>query len=245
MSKSIVILHGWGRGAKSFSLVEEFLKRKGNSVYIFDLPGFGVVPPPPNPWSVSDYVDFVLKFVESRNLDKFYLLGHSFGGRIAIKLAARHPDKLAGLILCDAAGVTPRPKVKIAVFGFFSKIGNWIFLFPLLSAFREGARKFAYWLSGDRDYYLLQNETMRETFKKTISEGLTPYLNQIKTPTFIIWGEKDRVTPVSDAYVINKNIAGSRLEIIEGIGHFPYVEAPEKLAEIIDDFVNRQLKAKS
>ena len=243
MSKDIVILHGWGRGAKSFSLVQELLERKNYSVHVFDLPGFGAVPPPPVPWSVSDYVDFVLKFVASQNLDKFYLFGHSFGGRVGIKLAASHPEKLAGLILCDAAGVTPRPKAKIAVFGFFSKIGNWIFSFKILSIFRETARRFAYFLSGERDYYFLQDEVMRETFKKTINEDLTPYLNQIKTPTIIIWGGKDKMTPVLDAYVINKNIAGSRLEILNGIGHNPHIESPEALVEFVDNFIkNQELK---
>lgn len=237
MPKNIVILHGWGRGAKSFSLVQELLERKNYSVHIFDLPGFGVVPPPPRPWSVSDYVDFVLKFVESQNLNKFYLFGHSFGGRIGIKLAASRSEKLAGLILCDAAGVTPRPKAKIAVFGFFSKIGNWIFSFPILSIFRETTRRFAYFLSGERDYYFLQNEVMRETFKKTINEDLTPYLEKIEVPTLSIWGKRDKMTPVSDAYIIKENIKSSRLEILEGVGHSPHIESPEALVDAVDKFI--------
>lgn len=234
---TIVLLHGWGRGSKSLGVLKKFLENKGHAVYGFDLPGFGVVPPPAAPWVVDDYVRFVLDFTEQHKLRHFFLFGHSFGGRIAIKFAVAHPEKLKGLILSDAAGITPRPKVKIAVFRFFSRVGNWIFSFFVLSIFRELARGFVYWLSGEHDYYFLQNEVMRETFKKAISEQLRDYLPKIKTPTLILWGKNDKMTLVADAHMMYREIKGSRLEVLEGVGHTPHVECPEKVAGLIDQFI--------
>lgn len=239
MSDTIVILHGWGRGSKSFISLKNLLEGRGYSAIFFDLPGFGAAGPPPKPWSVSDYANFVLERIESQNLGKVCLFGHSFGGRIAIKFAANYPERLAGLILCDAAGVTPRPKLKIAAFSYLSKIGNWIFSSSFLKLLRESARRFFYFLLGGRDYYFLQNDVMRETFRKVIDENLAGYLPKIKTPTMIIWGKNDKITPLSDAYFINKNIAGSELKILDGVGHSPYAEAPNELAKLIDHFISK------
>ncbi len=237
MSIPLVILHGWGATVKSYDRLKPLLEQGGNSVVIFDLPGFGKAAPPPCAWSVDDYADWVLRYLDAAGLQKYYLFGHSFGGRIAIKIAAGPSEKLAGLILCDAAGVTPRPKTKIALFGFLSKIGNAIFSLPLLNFSKPIARKFVYWLSGERDYHYLQGDVMRETFRTVLVEDLTSFLPKIHTPTMVVWGEKDKMTPLSDAHAINRGIANSKLEILKNIGHNPHLEAPEKLAAIIDKFI--------
>lgn len=241
MEYPIVILHGWGATKKSYDRLKPLLEQKGNSVFVFDLPGFGDEPAPSKAWSVDDYADWTLKHLAAMRLEKYYLFGHSFGGRIAIKIAAEHSKNLAGLILCDAAGVTPRPKTKIMLFSFLSKIGNAIFSLPLLKFLRPLARKFVYWLSGERDYHYLQGEVMRKTFRNVVGEDLTSLLPKINIPTLVVWGGKDKMTPLSDAYIINQGITGSKLEILGSIGHNPHREAPEKLADIVDKFVKESL----
>lgn len=235
MAIPLVILHGWGASARSFDKIKGLLEQKGISVFVFDLPGFGSELAPKEAWSVDDYVEWARKRIE--NEGKIILFGHSFGGRIAIKFAAKYPEKLAGLILCDAAGVTPRPKIKIAVFNFLSKIGNAIFSLPFLKFLQPLARKFVYWLSGERDYYYLKKSVMQKTFRLVIEENLRPHLTEIHVPTLIVWGEKDRMTPLNDAYTIHNGIAGSKMEILKNIGHNPHLECPEKLAEIIGSFL--------
>lgn len=180
------------------------------------------------------------KFSASKQYDKnreFILYGHSFGGRIAIKLAARQIEGLKGLILCDAAGVTPRPKFKIAVFKFLSQTGKLFFSLPILKYFQPLVRKIEYFLAGSRDYYYLQSAVMKETFKKVIEEDLALHLGKISVPTLIIWGKKDKMTPVSDAYIMKREIANSQLEVLEGVGHSPHLECPEKLSKIIESFI--------
>ncbi len=237
MSFPIIILHGWGRGQQSFEKLKKLLEEKGHQVYSFDLPGFGEEKEPDQPWSVSNYADYVLNFSQTKDLNKFFLFGHSFGGRVGIKFASHYPEKLAGLILCDSAGVTPRNKVQFGFLAKSVKIGKKIFSLPVIKYFYPFIKKVIYFLTGNRDYYRLQSEIMRETFKKVIAEDLKPYLSDIKIPTLIVWGEKDKATPVSDAKIINEKISNSQLKIFKNIGHNPQLEMPEKLAGVINDFI--------
>lgn len=235
-SKTIVILHGWGSRSDSWSNVKEILQNQGYNVIVPDLPGFGKSAPLSEIWSVNNYVDWIDNFIKKHNYNnqKIFLLGYSFGGRIAIKFAAKYPERLKGLILCSAAGITPRPKIKIAIFNLLSKIGNLIFSLPFLKVFQRPTRKIIYLLCRNRDYYYLQNETMRQTFKRVIEEDLTSYLSQIKIPSLIIWGEKDKLTPIADAYKMHQQIKDSVLKIIPQGKHSFYLQYPEKLANIID-----------
>ncbi len=239
MPKDIVILHGWGRGTKSYEEVKRFLEQKGYSVYLFDMPGFGDAPPPPEAWSVDDYVNFVLKFVRSKNLDRFFLWGNSFGGRIAIKFAVKYPEKLNGLILCAAAGIKNELNFRQKIGAILARIGKPIFRAIALQAVAGFTRRMLYKFTGSQDF-LLAPGIMKEVLKKTIEEDLKSYLSKIKTPTLIIWGQKDNILPLADAYLMNKEIAGSQLKILENIGHSPHKEAPEKLAELISSFISQK-----
>ncbi len=233
----MIILHGWGASAKSYDKLKPLLEQKGISVFVFDLPGFGNESAPESAWSVDDYGNWVENKIKGSGIGKFVLYGHSFGGRIAIKFAAKYPEKLAGLVLCDAAGITPRPKAKISIFCAMSKIGKIIFSLPILRYFQPIVRKIEYFLAGSRDYYYLQNPIMKEVFKKVISEDLTEYLDKINKPTLIVWGKNDKMTPVSDAYSMNDKIEGSELVVLNDVGHSPHLECPQALADIIGSFV--------
>jgi pimeloyl-ACP methyl ester carboxylesterase len=248
MKTPFVILHGWGASAKSYEKLKPLLEQKGISVFVFDLPGFGNEPAPKSAWSVSDYVEWVRNKIQEvakiplnpplqKGGEKFYLFGHSFGGRIAIKFAAKYPEKLAGLILCDAAGITPRPKVKITIFSVLSRSGKLVFSLPILKYIQPVVRKIEYFLAGSRDYYYLQNPIMKKVFNNVIEESLTAYLNKIIAATLIIWGKNDKMTPVSDAHVMHEKIKGSKLEILEDVGHSPHLENPEVLADKIYNFL--------
>ncbi|MBI2514708.1 alpha/beta hydrolase [Candidatus Wolfebacteria bacterium] len=236
MSQPILILHGWGRGAKSYEVVKQLLEEKGHLAYLFDLPGFGEAPAPDKSWSVDDYADFVLRFTQANNLDKVFLWGNSFGGRIAIKFAVSHPEKLNGLILCAAAGLKEKLNFRQRVGRVLARFGKPIFRAIAPQNLTDFMKRILYKFTGSRDF-LLAPGIMKEVLVKTIAEDSMPYLSRIKTPTLIIWGNKDKILPLSDAYIMNKEILGSHLEILENVGHRPHKEAPEKLIEIIDGFI--------
>src|SRR3989344_4726315 len=127
---SVLILHGWGSSSKSFEEISRLLREKGHQVFAPDLPGFGSERTQDKPWPLDDYVNFVLNFAQAQDLNKFILLGHSFGGRIGIKFAVRYPEKLSGLILYAAAGIKPRRTFWQWVLYIFAKIGGFIFSLP-------------------------------------------------------------------------------------------------------------------
>lgn len=100
----VVLLHGWGSNIELFENMSELLARKYH-VIAPDMPGFGLSDEPEEPWRVDDYVDFVLKFLEPFAPEKVTFLGHSFGGRVIIKMASRKlPFEIEKVILVDSAG---------------------------------------------------------------------------------------------------------------------------------------------
>ena len=189
-------------------------------VIAFDFPGHGESGPPPSTWHVDDFVELTLAAMGELGIDRAAILGHSFGGRVAIKLAAAHPGAVERLILVDAAGVPPRRTVR--------------------RAFRRGASRFANSLGrrlgrpgqavrgaivrriASPDY--LNAGPLRATFVAIVNEDLRPALSAIKCPTLLIWGESDGDTPVADARIMKKLIPDSNLLVLKNAGHFSYLD---------------------
>lgn len=219
--RPFLILHGWGSCSEKWQKVGELLAEKNLKVIIPDLPGFGQSQEPKSAWDINDYCDFVEEFVKILNLDKFFLLGHSFGGALAVKCSLKFPEKINKLFLVGAACIRKK-SFKKRFFYILSKI------FPSFLLFR----KFFYKFIVKSDYLSVQG-VMKEIYLKIIAEDFSGILSQIQVPTVIIWGGKDDITPLSDAYKINSKIQNSKLEIIPGVGHNLHLEAPEKLTEVI------------
>lgn len=227
--KPIILLHGWGAQKEKLLPLGKALERDHWQVLIPDLPGFGQSELPPKPWRVGEYANFVLKLVEEIFPNKkVWIFGHSFGGRLAIKLASLYPDKIAGIILCGSAGISRGNPVKRAVFLILAKIGRLVF--PT-ARFRQ----LLYKLAREHDYEKASG-VMKETFKKVISEDLKPLLSQLKVPVLVLWGTEDKMTKYSDALIISSKIRQAKLVSFPGVGHrLPY-EGPELLAEKISQW---------
>lgn len=233
---AILILHGWGGSSDSWIKVQEILAKQGYKVICPDFPGFGKSNTPPEPWGVDDYVKWVNNFVHFQNLEKFSLLAHSFGGRIGIRFATKYPEKLNNLILCDSAGIKHPPLPHQRIFWILAKIGNALFSRKPFIRFKDGARNALYTMARRKDY-LKADGTMKETIKQILADDLISNLPQIKLPTLIIWGQRDRMVPLKDAYTMREKIKNSELVILPKVGHSLHLEVPEKLAEIILNFL--------
>jgi len=223
----LIILHGWQSSKERWIRVKENLEREGIKVIVPDLPGFKEKTKLSQPWNLNNYIEWLRKF--SSDKEKFFLLGHSFGGRVSIKFALKYPQKLEGLILISSAGIKPQKRL---VSNFALSLKRFSFLpgYPFL-------RKLFYKFIIRKTDYLYVDGALKETFKKVIEEDLVPILSQVETKTFILWGQKDKITPVSDACLMKEKIRNSKLEILEGTGHTPHLEKPEILAEKILDFI--------
>ena len=234
--KNILLLHGWGSKLDLFGTIIENLS-KNNKVYAIDLPGFGGTDEPKEAWNVDRYVDFVIEFIEKMNIKELSILGHSFGGRVIIKLVNRKNlnFKVNKLVLVDSAGIKPEKSKKTSMKTKVYKVlkilvGNKIVskIFPNL--LNNIKKKF-----GSEDY---RNATpiMRDTLVKTVNEDLTDLLPNIKQSTLLIWGDKDTATPIEDAKKMESLIKDSGLVTVEGAGHFSFLEQPILINRVLDSF---------
>jgi len=223
---NILILHGWGSCTKNWQRVKDRLESGGYKVFLPDLPGFGENLPLSQVWEVDDYVKWVKDYCEKNNLSQIFLLGHSFGGSIALKFALKFPQEVKKLILVDPAIV----RVKDVKKEILTKIAKILKIFSFLPLY-SSVRRICYKLIGS-DYPDAEGP-MRETYLKVIKEDLSGHLAKVSVPTLLIWGEKDKVTPVKDAYSIKEKVAGAELKILRNIHHNPQTENPELLAETV------------
>ncbi|MBI3335585.1 MAG: alpha/beta hydrolase [Candidatus Portnoybacteria bacterium] len=233
--KPVVFLHGWGGSSQSFYHLQKILSRNYKTIAL-DLPGFGETDFPPKAWRLEDYKNFVLAFTQKLELENFYLVGHSFGGRIAILLAALHPEEMRGLVLIASAGIKHEKSPEERAVSFVAKLGKRIISLPLINRLEEPTRYLFYRLIRRQDYYLARG-VMKETIMHVIQEDLNPYLSQISLPTLIIWGDKDEITPIQDAYTMKQEIRRAELEIIKGGSHYLPKRYGKELASLIKQFI--------
>lgn len=228
----ILILHGWGLSGDKYKNLVFLLRHEGYLVFTPDLPGFGKEPLINKNMNLSDYVDFVDKVVDRNDLNNFIIIGHSFGGRVAIKYAYLYPQKVSKIIL------TGVPIVRNSSFGrrvafILAVAGNKIF--QKLPKLKKILQKVLYSLIGEWDYY--RAGMLRETLKNIIVEDLLVYLKKIKNPTLLVWGEDDRITPVSNIRKIEKDISSFKLITVPSSSHkLPY-ENPEGFLKNIKSFL--------
>jgi len=223
-NRRVLILHGWGSKSDRWQTTAKLLAGREYEVIILDLPGFGQSDCPQKVWDLNDYSNFVNEFTEKLALDEFYLLGHSFGGSIAVIHSLNFPQKIKKLFLVGAAVIRGETIKKKTTYGL-SKIFRFLGYLPFV-------KKFFYRFIIKSDYPSTRG-IMREIYLKTIKEDLSDRLPEVKVPTLIIWGEKDDITPLKNAYEINAKIEGSKLEIVPQIGHNLHSEVPGKLSDII------------
>jgi len=235
-NEHLLILPGWGSNSERWQRVKELLEKKEMEVLVLDLPGFGITPSPQEPWGRDDYIDWIFQKVKEKNWDEFNLLGHSFGGGLAVKIATNFSEKINKLILC-APAIVKRKSIKTYLFYWLAFLGKKIFSLPGFQKLQPQAQWLVYKLAGTRDYYVADG-MMKETMKKIGKEGdLEMILEKIKIPTLILWGKRDGVLPVKHAYQIKEKISDSELKIIQKARHSPHREAPEELAEVLIQFL--------
>lgn len=229
---SLLILHGWGSRSDRWAQVSRLLSQHNFSVIVPDLPGFGKSSIPSVAWDEEGYCRFIEQFVERLDLKEFYLLGHSFGGGLAAVYTATSPHRVKKLLLF-ASAIIRRKTFKKKVFKIISKTAKVFSFIPFYSLFRKGVYRYII----RRSDYPYAAGRMKETYLKVVRHDLSHYLPSITVPTLIIWGDKDDVLPVSDAYLIQEKIKNSQLAIIPGGDHDIEQHMPALLVEKIKEFI--------
>ena len=228
--KPLVLLHGWGASLQSFQSILPELQ-KHYQVYAFDLPGFGATQIPTQDWCVDDYAAFTRAFFKKMEIKKTIFLGHSFGGRVLIKLASQEPDLFEKLILTGSAGIKPKETIKKKSFKILAKTGKIIFNIPGLNKLKSKAKQKLCQAAGSTDY--LEAKEMQQTFLNVVNEDLISYLPEITVPTLLIWGENDAETPLKDGQKMHQLIPNSELNIIKSAGHYVFIDQPKEFLDVL------------
>ena len=234
--QTAVMLQGWGTHLGMYDSVADAIKDKVRVVQ-FDMPGFGGSDEPREAWNVDAFADFFLKFMEALGIKKAALIGHSYGGRVIIKLAAREnlPFEITNIVLIDSAGILPKKafaqKVKIRKYKILKKILNMKLVYALFPELIEDWRNH----QGSADYRAA-TPMMRKCLVMAVNEDLTDLLPKIKQDTLLIWGDKDTATPIGDAKLMEQRITGSGLAVLQGAGHFSYLEQPQIFRNIMRSY---------
>ncbi len=234
--KTIFILHGWAvRGAdenkKMWQPFIDELEVNGLHVEFLKIPGLSA--PLNEVWNLDNYLLWLTTQINENSKDKkIILLGHSFGGQLAIKYAAQNNEKIEKLILLDSSGIrdmSPKAVFKRTAFLIVSKVGK-----VLLRG--EFFRNLLYKLAREADYKNA-SPLLRKTMAKVLNNQIFEDLPQVTVPTKIIWGENDLTTPVKNAKKMHLLISNSQLEFIKDARHSPQFTHPKETAKLVNDFI--------
>lgn len=231
--ETVVMLQGWGTDLGVYDSIAGILSEKYTFVQ-FDFPGFGGSDEPREPWNVDAYADFFCKFMDALKIKRATLMGHSYGGRVIIKLAAREqlPFEIDRIVLIDSAGIVPEKsfwqKMKIKRYKLLKKVLNLKVIYALFPELIDDWRS----RQGSADY---RNATpmMRQCLVMAVNEDLRHLLPKIKQDTLLVWGDLDTATPLSDGKLMEELIPGAGLAVIEGTGHYSFLEKPTVFRNIM------------
>jgi len=236
---NVLFLHGWMCSVALWKPIVERLSPHMRTIAL-DLPGHGQSGRPPEPWGATEYAAFVAAFIEALNLAPCDIVGHSHGGRTALRLALDRPDLVNHLVLTGSAGLrsesTPAQKRRHQTFRALRSSCNVLdklrVFGPLPERGREALRK----RFGSSDYNALDAE-MRKTFVRVVNTNLGPELPKISKPTLLLWGDHDTETPLWMGKQMERDIPDAGLVLLEGGSHYAYLEQPDRFCRIVQQFL--------
>lgn len=227
----VVVLHGWGGRIESMAPVIDCL-RASFRVIALDLPGFGQSPVPEGTWGTADYAGFLRNALMGLEIEHAHFVGHSFGAKTSLYLAATQPEVVDKLLLVGSSGLTSPPSMKARAKRLASKGARAVgTLGPLGRTLKEAA----YRRLASEDYR--NAGPMRSTFVKVVNEDLSDLLGSIKASTLLVWGTEDDAVPVSHALKMEEAIPDAGLVLFEGAGHFAYLDEPQRFCRVARHFL--------
>jgi pimeloyl-ACP methyl ester carboxylesterase len=228
----LVMVHGWGANIELLQPLADTLASHGYKIYMLDLPGFGTSDEPPRAYTVFDYAQFCIAYLDYFKLDRVNLFGHSFGGRLGLILASDYAERINKMVLSDSAGIKTKAnlakQLRLKSYQFIRNSLYTIGATSLADALREAYNQ----RYASTDFKQVSG-VMRETFVKVINQDLLDHAARVAVPTILIWGDKDEATPLWQGKKLEATIPDSALIVHEGAGHYAYLEFPQKTANIM------------
>lgn len=241
----VLFLHGWGGSTKSFEYIESKFIAMGHTVVNLDLWGFGQSNLPPQNYGIFDYANDISNLLDNLGYKEYYLIGHSFGGRIAILLG--NNPKVSKIILVNSAGVKPKRSL-----GYYYKVYSYKLkknIKKIMNPQQNKTKQTTGQINknanlgkrtiskvGSQDYQNLSDD-FKAVFVRVVNTHLHKQIKAITASTLIIWGSKDKDTPLYMAKFLHKNIANSGLIVFETAGHYSYVDHYDEFITIANKFL--------
>ena len=241
----IVLVHGFGGDKDNWTRFSRYIN-KGYRIIAPDLPGFGESSRIEGAfYDIETQTERLRKFTEILGLKKFHLAGNSMGGWISANYAYRHKEQVLTLTLINAAGITSPVKSEMMALlekGInpllvndlhdYDRLINFLFVKP---PYIPGSIKKEFALKAV-EHRSFNNKIFHDLHKKPLK--LETRLPGIKAPSFVIWGDTDRVLHVSSVRVFTTGIKNSRSYILKGCGHLPMIERPKETAGVFINFIS-------
>ena len=236
---ALLLLHGWGASLELMWPLAEQLANAGFRVYLPDLPGFGASEAPPSAWSVRDYADFVLEFLDRQELQQVDLGGHSFGGRISLMLGADPAQRIRKMLLFNAAGLRrPQPLMARSRLKLYQIARSTLHGLQLKSM-SDGLGECYHRRYASSDYRAAQG-VMRPTFVRIVNEDMRPFALRVRPPTLLFWGDQDVETPLWMGKALEAIIPDAGLIVWEGAGHYSYLDRLADTARVVTHFLREE-----
>ncbi len=219
---AVLALHGWGRSSTDFDAV-----LAGLDAVALDLPGFGATPPPPAVWGGAEYAAAVAPVLDDMAAP-VVVLGHSFGGRVAVHLAALRPEGVAGLVLTGVplvrlTGRPARPPLAYRLVRAAHRRG-------LLGEARMEAMRQRH---GSPDYRAATG-VMRGVHVRAVNETYDEVLRRLVCPVELVWGEDDADVPPAVARAVRSRLPEATVRTVPGAGHLTPLTAPGELRSAVE-----------
>lgn len=218
---AILFLHGWGGSTVSFIGLSNAIDDKITKHILVDFPPFGESEEPNCPWTVEDYSIMIKQILDQEKVKKVAIVAHSFGGRVAIYLANLYTYIVEKMLITGGAGIKPKNTLK----KFFRKIK-----YKIIKLFKKNAQV------GSSDYVKLSG-VMKKTFSNIVGFDQTEMSKSVLCPVLLVYGQKDKETPLYMAKKLNRNIKNSELIVLKNCGHFAYLEQFSKFVNITKIFI--------
>ena len=252
---ALLLIHGMAGSSATWRAVIPALSKKYR-VVAPDLLGHGESTKPRGDYSLGAFAASLRDLLDELGISQATVVGQSLGGGVAMQFTYQHRDYCQRLALISSGGLGPdlnwilrilsAPGAELvlpvvaqrAVLNVGKKLGSW-----LTSAGIQSPRGSEMWSA----YSSLADPQTRQAFLRTL-RSVVDYRGQAVSalgkihvshglPTLLIWGEQDRIIPVAHGYAAHEAVPGSRLEVLADVGHFPHVEAPAAVVDILDDFI--------
>jgi pimeloyl-ACP methyl ester carboxylesterase len=230
----IVVLHGWGGRIESMAPVITCVER-GARVLALDLVGFGHSDPPEGAWGTPDHAEFVSDVLRARGVERAHFIGHSFGAKTSLYLAATRPEVTDRLVLVGSSGLRAAPSVAVRARRAVSRTARAL---GRLGPPGRRARDALYRRVSSDDYRAAG--PLRPTLVRVVNEDLAHLLPRVKSPTLLVWGTEDDAVPVAHARALERLIPDAGLVLFEGAGHFAYLDEPDRFCRIVRRFLLRE-----